>query len=373
MNRELVKKAGCWVVKIGSSLVTNQGRGLNLAAIQQLSDQISALRTRNKQVVLVSSGAVAEGMVRLNWKKRPHALHELQAAAAVGQMGLVQAYESQFQRHRIHTAQVLLSRDDLTDRTRYINARSTLRTLLKLGVVPIINENDTVATEEIRFGDNDTLAALVANLVESQLLVIMTDKDGLYDRDPGKHAGAKLIASSSAEDRTLDSYAGPSGGELGRGGMITKISAARRAARSGAATLIVSGTEPELLVRLSEGEPLGTLLLPGEGTLAARKQWIANHLKPCGVLHLDAGAVRVLLEKGSSLLAVGVTRVEGTFGRGDVVVCLSPEGREVARGLVNYDSSECERIKSRPSAEIEAILGYVSEPELVHRDNLALS
>lgn len=372
MTREFIQKAGCWVVKIGSSLVTNHGRGLNLDAIQKLSDQIAAMQAAQKQVVLVSSGAVAEGMVRLGWRKRPHALHELQAAAAVGQMGLIQAYESQFQRHRIHTAQVLLSRDDLTDRTRYLNARSTLRTLLKLGVVPIINENDTVATEEIRFGDNDTLAALVANLVESQVLVIMTDKDGLYDRDPGKFADAKLITSGSAEDRTLDGYAGPSGGHLGRGGMITKVTAARRAARSGTATLIVSGSEPDLLRRLASGEPLGTLLLPKDIPLAARKQWIANHVKPSGTLHLDEGAVKVLTEKGSSLLPVGVLRVEGEFTRGDVVACIAPNGQEIARGLVNYDRADCDKIKGRTSGDIEQLLGYVSEPELIHRDDLAV-
>jgi glutamate 5-kinase len=373
MSRALMQKATAWVVKIGSSLVTDHGRGLNIEAVAHLSDQISAMRAENRNVVLVSSGAVAEGMARLGWKKRPHALHELQAAAAVGQMGLVQAYESQFQRHALHTAQVLLSRDDLMDRKRYINARSTLRTLLKLGVVPIINENDTVATEEIRFGDNDTLAALVANLVEAQVLVILTDRDGLFDRDPARHADARMIVERRAEDRALDTYAGPSEGELGRGGMITKVAAARRAARSGAATVIVSGTEDGVLLRLAQGEPLGTLLLPSEEPLAARKQWIANHLKPCGTLHLDEGASRILRNTGSSLLAVGVRRVEGKFARGDVVVCVNPSGEEVARGLVNYGVEEADRIKGMSSEAFERILGYLAEPELVHRDNLALS
>lgn len=374
MDNSILETANCWVVKVGSALLTDHSRGLDIPMIAHLSDQIASMKKRGKQVVLVSSGSVAEGMVRLGWEKRPHALNLLQAAAAVGQMGLVQAYESQFQRHSIHTAQILVSRDDLVDRTRYINARSTLRSLLKLGVVPIVNENDTIATEEIRFGDNDTLAALVSNLVEAQVMVILTDKDGLYDSDPGKNPDAKLIPSAAADDRELDGYAGPSGGALGRGGMITKIAAARRAARSGAATVIVSGRHPHALLHLARGERIGTLLLPRqESPLAARKQWIANHLKPSGKIYLDRGAAEMLREGGSSLLAVGVTKAEGSFTRGDMVICLAPDGQEVARGLINYDANATQRILGQPSSRIEDILGYVSEPELIHRDNLALS
>ena len=361
-----------WVVKIGSSLVTREGHGLNQQAIGDWAHQIARLREAGKEIVLVSSGAVAQGMNRLGWSRRPHALYELQAAAAVGQMGLVQAYESNFQKHGIHSAQVLLTHDDLRDRRRYLNARSTLRRLLKLGVIPVVNENDTVATDEIRFGDNDTLASMVANLVEATLLVILTDQPGLYDRDPHQHSDVRLIDVMQTTDRKLDQAAGPSAGELGRGGMITKVSAARRAARSGTATLIVSGHEPSVLERISSDSQLGTLLLPSNEPLVARKQWLANQLKVSGKLTLDAGAVRVLQESGSSLLPVGVTRVEGHFMRGEVVACLDPAGREVARGLVNYDASEARQIRGLLSTEIEKCIGYVDEPELIHRDNLVL-
>jgi len=345
---------------------------LNLTAIHAWSEQIAHLREAGKEIVLVSSGAVAEGMSRLGWRRRPQALHELQAAAAVGQMGLVQAYESHLQRHGIHSAQVLLTREDLADRRRYINARTTLRTLLGLNVVPVVNENDTVATDEIRFGDNDTLAALVTNLVEAQLLVILTDQQGLYERDPRAHPQAELIDAAQAADPLLEACAGPSAGDIGRGGMVTKLQAARRAARSGAATLIASGRETHILRRLARGESLGTLLLPGSEPLAARKQWIANQLEVRGALIVDAGAARMLRERGSSLLPIGVTEVRGAFARGEMVACLDAQGREIARGLVNYDADEACRIMLKPSHRIQAVLGYVAEPELIHRDNLVL-
>ncbi len=372
LTRPQLAKSTRWVVKIGSSLITREGHGLNQRAISDWAHQIARLRESGREIVLVSSGAVAQGMNRLGWSKRPHALCQLQAAAAVGQMGLVQAYESNFQKHGIHSAQVLLIHDDLRDRRRYLNARSTLRGLLRLGVIPVVNENDTVATDEIRFGDNDTLASMVANLVEARLLIILTDQPGLYDRDPHQHRDVQLIDVASATDPALDMAAGPSAGELGRGGMITKISAARRAARSGTATLIVSGREPSVLERIANNEQLGTLLLPSTEPLVARKQWLANQLKVSGKLTLDAGAVRFLRKSGSSLLPVGVTQVEGRFMRGEVVACVDPNGREVARGLVNYDASEANKIRGQPSSAIEKCIGYVDEPELIHRDNLVL-
>jgi len=361
-----------WVIKIGSALLTDNGRGLAVGAIDDWVGQIVALRKQGREILLVSSGAVAEGMTRLGWSRRPHALHELQAAAAIGQMGLIQAYESRFQRYGLHTAQVLLTHDDLADRQRYLNSRSTLRTLLRLGVVPVVNENDTVATEEIRFGDNDTLAALVANLVEADLLVLLTDQAGMYDRDPRKDAQAALLSEAQAGDVALEAMAGDAGGTLGRGGMLTKVRAAARAARSGTLTVIASGKEEKILQRLAAGETPGTRLFPARAPLAARKQWLAGRLQVRGRLTLDQGAIDVLRAAGRSLLPVGVTRVEGDFERGDLVVCHSPGGEEVARGLVNYNAGESRRIIGHPSHRIEEILGYVDEPELIHRDNLVL-
>jgi glutamate 5-kinase len=359
------------VVKIGSALLTNSSFGLDTTAIAGWVGQIAQLRARGIEVVLVSSGAVAAGMQRLGFSSRPHALHELQALAAVGQMGLVQLYESLFQRHGIHTAQVLLTHDDLANRERYLNARSTLRTLLTLSVVPVINENDTVATDEIRFGDNDTLAALVANLVEAELLIILTDQAGLYNKDPRQHPDAALVQEGEAGDPRLLEMAGGAG-SLGRGGMRTKLLAADKAQRSGAATVIASGHEPEILSRLLAGESIGTCLRPSHGRIAARKQWLAGHLQIRGNLTLDDGAVKVLRQAGKSLLPVGVKAVEGQFVRGEVVACLDQAGREVARGLMNYSSEETARIAGQPSDRIEAILGYVDEPELIHRDNMVL-
>jgi glutamate 5-kinase len=371
-TRKQLGKARRWVIKIGSALLTNEGRGLDHAALAGWAEEIAGLRRAGREVVLVSSGAVAEGMRRLGWTTRPHALHDLQAAAAVGQMGLVQAYESIFQRHGLRAAQVLLTHEDLSDRRRYLNARSTLRTLLGLGVIPVVNENDTVATDEIRFGDNDTLAALVGNLTEAQLLVILTDQQGLFDRDPRTHADARLVSEGRAADPELLKLVAPTFGQLGRGGMATKLHAAARAARSGTYTLIASGREPRVLERIAEGEALGTLLCPDREPLVARKQWIAGQLVSKGELILDPGAASVVREAGRSLLPVGVTHVKGTFSRGDVVTCLDPDGRPVARGLVNYSADEARRIMRHKADEIERILGYVDEPELIHRDNLVL-
>jgi glutamate 5-kinase len=325
-----------------------------------------------RQVVLVSSGAVAEGMQRLGWKKRPTAVNELQAAAAVGQMGLVQMYESCFSKHDLRTAQVLLTHDDLVDRKRYLNARSTLRTLLDLGVIPIINENDTVVTDEIRFGDNDTLASLVANLIEADALVILTDQAGLYSADPRKNPDAQFIEYAAAGDEALEAMAGGAGSTVGTGGMLTKVLAAKRAARSGAHTIIASGREKEVLIKLASGELIGTHLHTQQGKMLAKKQWMADHLRVSGQLKLDAGSVKVLRSEGKSLLPVGVVAVDGSFERGDVVACLDEQGHEIARGLVNYSSAETARILRQPSNQIASILGYVDEVELIHRDNLIL-
>jgi glutamate 5-kinase len=360
------------VVKVGSSLVTNQGTGLDKDALANWAQQIATLRAQGCEVVLVSSGAIAEGMQRLGWKQRPSAVHELQAAAAVGQMGLVQAYESCFDQHRLNAAQVLLTHADLADRERYLNARSTLRTLLNLGVIPIINENDTVVTDEIKFGDNDTLAALVTNLIEADALIILTDQAGLYTADPRKDTSATLISAAQAGDAVLETMAGGAGSQIGRGGMITKILAAKRAARSGAHTVIASGRERDVLPRLLQGESIGTLLAATALSLDARKQWLADHLLVSGTISLDAGAVRALRKNGKSLLPIGVTQVSGEFQRGAVVAILDENGKDIARGLVNYNADEARSIAGKASGEIESILGYVDEPELIHRDNLVL-
>ncbi|MFT3849219.1 MAG: glutamate 5-kinase [Propionivibrio sp.] len=359
------------VIKVGSALVTNNGEGLDLNAITEWARQIAQLRQDGKEVVLVSSGAIACGMQRLGWAKRPKAVHELQACAAVGQMGLVQVYESAFSRHGLHTAQVLLTHEDLADRKRYLNARSTLTTLLGLGVVPIINENDTVITDEIKFGDNDTLGALVANLVNADALVILTDQKGLYTADPRKDPSATLVNEATAGDPALETMAGGAGTRIGTGGMITKIIAAKRAASSGTHTVIASGREKNVMPRLGRGEAIGTLLVSQTQTLNARKLWLADHLQLSGRLMLDHGAIKALAE-GKSLLPIGVVEVQGEFERGAAVACLSPDGVEIARGLANYGSSDARRIARHASQDIEDLLGYVDEPELIHRDNLIL-
>ncbi len=368
----IIRDATRLVIKVGSSLVTNEGRGLDTAAIAQWAGQIAGLRRDGRQVVLVSSGAIAEGMQRLGWSRRPNAINELQAAAAVGQMGLAQVYESCFRRHSLATAQVLLTHDDLADRKRYLNARSTLMTLLDLGVVPVINENDTVVTDEIKFGDNDTLGALVANLIDADALVILTDQAGLYTADPRDDPLATLVRQGRADDPSLDAMAGGAASHLSRGGMLTKIQAARRAAKSGAHTVIASGRETDVLLRLAKGEAIGTELSAHTPRVTARKAWLSDHLQVRGALTLDAGATKALVLDGKSLLAIGVTAVSGEFERGELVAIRTIDGREIARGLINYGAADARRIMRRPSNEIEATLGFVDEAELVHRDNLVL-
>lgn len=360
------------VIKVGSSLVTNQGKGLDHTALARWAAQIAALKQSGKEIILVSSGAIAEGMQRLGWDSRPSALYELQAAAAIGQMGLAQAYASGFSQYGLQTAQVLLTHEDLSNRKRYLNARSTLTTLLKLNVIPIINENDTVATDEIRFGDNDTLAALVTNLIEADTLVILTDQAGLYTSDPRKNPDAVLLPEVHAGDPALEKMAGGVGSAISRGGMQTKVIAAKRAARSGADTIVASGHEDNVLVRLSDGESIGTRFVAKIPVLAARKQWLADYLQVKGYVTLDQGAVKALTTDGKSLLPIGVIGVDGEFERGETVSCLDEEGKEIARGLINYSAIETQKILRRTSTEIETILGYVDEPELIHRNNLVL-
>jgi glutamate 5-kinase len=361
-----------WVVKIGSALLTNDGEGLDLSAISRWVDQLAQLRSEGVEIVLVSSGSIAEGIVRLGWQERPHEIYKLQAAAAVGQMGLVQAYETNFKRHDTHTAQILLTHEDHSNRKRYLNAQATLKTLLSVGVVPVVNENDTVVTKEIRFGDNDTLGALVANLVEADALILLTDQNGLYTADPRSNPDATLISEAMAGDSSLDAMAG-GGGKLGQGGMATKVRAAKLAARSGAVTVIASGREDDVLLKLRKAEDLGTVLVPEQSPMAARKQWIAGHLQARGTVTLDAGAVKALVERGKSLLPAGVKAVTGSFSRGEMVVISDEQGHVIARGLVNYGIEDAQKIIGKPSSQIEALLGFVGEEELVHRDNLVLA
>lgn len=368
-----VAQANRLVVKVGSSLVTNEGKGIDLQAVAQWAEQIAGLHAQGRQVVLVSSGAIAEGMARLGWPRRPNAMHELQAAAAVGQMGLIQAYEAAFARHGVRTAQILLTHEDLADRRRYLNARSTLYTLLGLGVVPIVNENDTVVTDEIRLGDNDTLGALVTNLIEAEALIILTDQTGLYSADPRTNPDATFIAIGQAGDPALEAMAGGSGSSIGTGGMLTKILAAKRAANSGGHTVIASGREANVLLRLSKGESIGTELRAILPVRSARQRWLANHLRVRGRVTLDAGAVRALTHDHKSLLAIGVTGVEGEFERGDVVACVDQHGVEWGRGLINYSAADTRRIMRRPSSQIANILGSMSDSELMHRDNMVFA
>ena len=361
------------VAKVGSALVTNGGAGIDRSAIARWAADVAALRADGVEVIFVSSGAVAEGMARLGWRERPKAMPELQAAAAVGQMGLVNVYEQAFAAHGLHTAQVLLTHEDLADRKRYLNARSTLKALLKHNVIPIINENDTVTTDEIRFGDNDTLGALVANLIDAQVLVLLTDQQGLYTNDPRRDPEAKFISVGRADDMQYEAMAGGTGSGISRGGMLTKILAARRAANTGIHTVIASGHEPNVLHRLLSGEAIGTLLYAPEASLAKRKSWLADHLQLRGKVTLDAGAAKALLHGGKSLLPIGVIAVSGEFERGDAIGCIDPTGRELARGLANYSANETLRIMRKPSSEIESVLGYVDEDELIHRDNLVVT
>ena len=373
MTRAITKDARRLVIKIGSSLLTNNGKGLDRTAIDGWIEQIIKLLDQGREIVLVSSGSVAEGIVRLGWDARPKSIHDLQAAAAVGQMGLIQAYESSFKRYDRLTAQILLDHDDLASRQRYLSARSALQTLINFNVIPSVNENDTVVTDEIRFGDNDNLAALVANLIDADLLVILTDKDGLYSANPDRDASATLISEAMAGDASLDDLAGDSSSGLGRGGMATKLQAARLAQRSGCSTVIVGGRNQNILTAVADGDDVGTLLTARQQPLAARKQWLAGQLQVKGQLQLDDGAVKVLAEQGRSLLAVGVTGVKGRFTRGDLVSCIDAQGREIARGLVNYSAGEAELIKGQSTESIADILGYLEDDELIHRDNMVIN
>jgi len=369
----ILRKAKRVVIKVGSSLVTNEGRGLDEAAIGEWCRQMAHLVRQDCEVIMVSSGAIAEGMKRLGWTQRPHAINELQAAAAVGQMGLAQMYETKLRENGLGSAQVLLTHADLADRERYLNARSTLLTLIGLGVVPVINENDTVVNDEIKFGDNDTLGALVANLVEADALIILTDQPGLFSADPRKDPAAQLIEQGRAGDPALEAMAGGAGSSIGRGGMITKILAAKRAAGSGASTVVAWGREPDVLIRLKNGESIGTLLVAPTQKTRARKQWIADHLQMRGAVWVDAGAAAKVCEEGKSLLPIGMFQVDGEFSRGDVIAVRDKQGVEIARGLANYASAEARLMCRKPSSEIEALLGYVAEPEMLHRDNMVLT
>lgn len=371
--RERLTRANRWVVKVGSTLLTANGQGLDHKLIQQWSAQMATLMDAGHEVVLVSSGSIAEGMTRLGLQQRPTAVHELQAAAAVGQMGLVQAYESVFKQYERNTAQVLLTHEDMANRRRYLNARAALNALLRFGVLPIVNENDTVTTDEIRLGDNDTLAAMVVSLIEADVLVLLTDQDGLYNKDPRKHSDATLLDKANASDPAVHALAGPSGSNLGSGGMFTKIQAAERAAKNGATTIIASGQENDVLIRLSKGEHLGTMLTTEQAPQDARKRWLSNQLRVQGTITIDAGAARTLQERGSSLLAVGVTKCDGDFQRGELVACVDEHNIELARGLINYSSDETRKLLGCSSSDIANVLGYEGEPELIHRDNMVLS
>jgi glutamate 5-kinase len=370
---ETLRNARRIVVKVGSSLVTDEGRGIDANAVGGWCRQLAALVREKRELVMVSSGAIAEGMKRLGWAARPRGVHELQAAAAVGQMGLAQSYESALRAHGIGSAQVLLTHADLADRERYLNARSTLVTLLGLGVVPVVNENDTVVNDEIKFGDNDTLAALVTNLLDADALIILTDQHGLFSADPRRDAGARLIETAAAGDADLERMAGGAGTALGRGGMITKVLAAKRAARSGASTVIASGHEPDVLLRLAAGENIGTVLVASTAKVVARKLWMSDHLQLRGAVIVDEGAAAKVRDGGKSLLPIGVVSVEGDFHRGDVIAVRRASGDEIARGLSNYGSAEARLIARKPSSEIGRLLGFTGEPEMIHRDNLVLT
>ena len=360
------------VIKIGSSLITDNGRRLNLDLINSITKQISAIKETGVTISIVSSGAVAFGMSRLNWSIRPKSLHDLQAAAAIGQIGLARAYQDSFEKHGLQAAQILLTHDDLTHRTRYLNARSTLRTLIELGAIPIVNENDSVAIDEIKFGDNDTLAALVTNLVEADLMILLTDQNGLYTSNPRENLDAKLVKEASVDDPNLDKMAEGAGSQFGRGGMQTKITAARKAAKSGARTIIANGMAADILTEIISGNFVGTTLLPAKPILTSRKQWLGSHLQSRGILTLDQGAVRALVDERKSLLPIGVRETKGDYNRGDIVVCVDTSGNKVATGLINYNSTETRKIIGFPSQDIERLIGYVNDPELIHRDNLAI-
>lgn len=372
-TRDVLTTAKRLVIKVGSSLVTNEGKGVDAEALGTWCSQLAVLIEQGREVILVTSGAIAEGMKRLGWTTRPHELYELQAAAAVGQMGLAMTYETQMRAHGLQSAQILLTHDDLSDRERYLNARSTMLTLLKMRVVPVINENDTLVTDEIRFGDNDTLSALVANLVDADALFILTDQLGLFTADPRKDASARLLDVCIAGTPELEAMAGGAGTVIGTGGMLTKVLAAKRAASSGTNTVIASGREPRVMERLVAGENIGTLFVCDTPKLTARKQWMADHLQMRGTIVIDDGAVTAVQDEGKSLLPIGMVAVEGEFHRGDVVAITSKQGLEIARGLANYASSEARLIVGLPSGAIESALGFMTAKEMIHRDNLVLA
>lgn len=371
--KSVVADAKRIVIKVGTALLTDNGRGLDEKAIANLAEELSAVQMLGREVVLVSSGSIAEGVRRLGWDRRPTEVGQLQAAAAVGQMGLAQAYETEFAKRGVKTAQILLTGADLADRTRYLNARSALLTLLSLGVVPVINENDTVVTDEIKVGDNDTLGSVVTNLIEADALVILTDQKGLFTADPRKNPDAVFVDRARAGDPALEKMAGGAASSFSKGGMITKVIAAKRAAQSGASTVIVYGREPRVLQRLAAGETIGTELVCYQPRILARKSWIADHLNIEGAVLLDAGAARAIVKGNTSLLPVGVKEVRGDFKRGDVIAVLSPERDELARGLAGYSSSDTVRIAGHHTEEIEGILGFIEQPELIHKDNLVIT
>jgi len=371
--RDNLTKPGLWIVKVGSAVLTNNGKGLSHELINNIAEQIVKLKRQGFRFVIVSSGSIAEGLTRLKLHERPHEIYRQQAAAAVGQMGLIQAYESAFSKYGIHTAQILLTHDDIADRKRYLNARSSITELIKLGVIPIVNENDTVAVDEIRFGDNDSLGALVVNLLEADALVILTDQEGMYDKDPRIFNDAKLLSMVTADSKSLDKAAGKSSGDLGRGGMYTKLQAARSSSGSGAMTVIASGVRQDVLLKIAKGENAGTFFPAQVNLLTARGRWLAGQIRSKGELVLDTGAVKFITEQGKSLLPVGVSRINGEYSRGDLVKCVNAQGTEIARGLSNYNSYESRKIIGKPSSDIESILGYIDEPELIHRDNMILT
>ena len=371
-DRQILLTARRWVVKVGSALLTADGRRLDKGVIHGLVQQLITLRERGCEVVLVSSGAVAAGAVRLGFEDRPEDLHSLQAAAAVGQSALIRSYEEALAPQGITTALVLLSHADILARDRYLNARGTLGRLIDLGVIPVVNENDSVVTDEIRLGDNDTLAALVANLIDADVLLVLTDQDGLCDANPRENPDAAVISAAEVDDPRLDTMVGE-GGQFGRGGMVTKLNAARLAARSGAVTVIANGRVPEVIPKVAAGEQLGTLLSTRHRPQSARKQWLASLLHIQGRLVLDAGAAAVVAAGDKSLLPVGVISVEGDFVRGDLVACVDVDGRQIARGLVNYSAEEALQLQGKSSKEIPVILGYGGDAEIIHRDNMVSS
>jgi len=360
------------VVKVGSSILASVEKGLHREVFSHLAKEISDIKRKGYEIVLVSSGAIAAGMEKLGYRARPQSITQKQATAAVGQGRLMKIYEDHFSRYQQIVAQILLTHDDLSHRRRFLNARNTLLALLGLGIIPIINENDTVVVDEIKFGDNDNLSALIANLIEADLLVILTDMEGLCDADPRYHPQAHCISLVEDIDMDIGARIGDAGGPWNVGGMISKIQAARKASRSGIPTVIACGTKEGVLHQILRGKEIGTLILPKEEALSSRKRWIAFNLKPKGDVVVDEGAKRAIVQKGKSLLPSGIVRIRGAFDRGDPVSCLGPKGKEFARGLVNYSAAELEKIKGLRTDHIERALGYKYSDEIIHRDDLVV-